>query len=627
MPVPLALATPAAIAGLAYMNAKLCVGHDYRLIGSALMAQAKTAIRERRDRLNLFYALESNATGKLANYPFMIFEGQQWTYRETYDIALKYGTWLKKEYNIQPKEIVAMDFMNGHYFIFLWFGLWSIGAKPAFINYNLSGKALIHCIQASGARLVLVDPEVAKNVGDNVKSSLPGVIFQTFNSTLEAMLLSVEAVRQPDSDRSEVQARNIAILIYTSGTTGLPKPAIVSWLKATVGSEHVASWMGLRQSDVYYTCMPLYHSSAALLGVLTALAGGATIAIGKKFSTKTFWDEVRISKATCIQYVGETCRYLLAAPPQIDPVTSANLDQQNNVRVAFGNGLRPEIWNRFKERFGIETIAEFYAATEGAGGSFNYSKNDFGKGAIGRHGTLASLILGPNTAMVELDWETEQPWRDPKTGLCKRVKPGEPGEALYRLDPTDVHKRFQGYYGNSNSTRSKIMYDVLAKGDAWFRTGDMLSLDSEGRTYFSDRLGDTFRWKSENVSTSEVSECLGEHPLVQEANVYGVEIAHHDGRAGCVALVLGGEPNDQLLQSLADHVQKRLPRFAVPLFLRITKQIQSTGTNKQQKHVVRAEGVDPQMVGSDALYWLRNGTYVKFGVSDWERVKAGEVKL
>lgn len=373
--------------------------------------------------------------------------------------------------------------------------------------------------------------------------------------------------------------------------------------------------------------MPLYHSSASVLGVCTTLRIGATLSIGKKFSTKTFWNDCRSSKATIIQYVGETCRYLLSAPPQIDPTTGENLDQKNSVRIAFGNGLRPDVWNRFKERFGIESIAEFYAATEGSAAALNFSRNDFSKGAIGRNGSLGSLMVGRSNAIVELDWETESPFRDPVTGFCRKVPLGEPGEMLYKLDETDIERGFQGYFNNKKSTEGKIMRDVLVKGDAYFRTGDIMSRDAQGRTYFNDRIGDTFRWKSENVSTNEVSEALGHHEKVQEANVYGVELPHHDGRAGCVAIVLSEQPSERLMQDLAKHVHARLPRFAVPLFLRLAKEMQITGTNKQQKHVVRAQGVDPEKTGGDDLFWLKNGTYSKFTRQDWEELNGGRVRL
>lgn len=373
--------------------------------------------------------------------------------------------------------------------------------------------------------------------------------------------------------------------------------------------------------------MPLYHSSAAVLGVCTVLNAGTTVHIGKKFSTKTFWQDCRSSKATIIQYVGEICRYLLAAPPEVDPNTGENLDKANSIRLAFGNGLRPDVWNRFKERFNIEAITEFYSATESSASTWNYSKNDFSRGAIGRHGTIGRLFLARTWAPVLLDWETENPRRDPVTGFCSRAKPGEPGEMLFKLDENDITRGFQGYYKNAESTHKKVLRNVFVKGDAYFRTGDMMIWDAEGRLFFNDRIGDTFRWKSENVSTSEVSEALGTHPAVHEANVYGVGLPHHDGRAGCATIVLAEEPHDRLLSSLADHARKALPHFAVPLFLRLTKNVQMTGTYKQQKHVLRTQGVDPAKTGDDDLFWLKGGTYVKFTPKDWEELNGGRVKL
>ena len=378
--------------------------------------------------------------------------------------------------------------------------------------------------------------------------------------------------------------------------------------------------------------MPLYHSSAALLGFCTCLIGGSTFVLGHKFSTKLFWPDVRASKATVIQYVGETCRYLLAAPPQIDPATGENLDRKHNVRIAFGNGLRPDVWNRFKDRFGIGTIAEFYAATESPSGCWNLSSNDFSAGAIGRNGLLSKLFLSPEIAIVELDWETETPRRFPQTqNFCRRVPRGEPGELLYLLDAKHVEKKFQGYFQNSQASADKILRDVLVKGDAWFRTGDIVRWDAEGRWYFCDRIGDTMRWKSENISTNEVSEALGSHPAVHEANVYGVALPNHDGRAGCAAVVLDGGPTHATLDGVAAVARQRLPKHAVPLFLRVMRETRATGNNKQQKHVLRQQGVEPERVredgAQDRVFWLRNGRYVPMGDDDWEGIKKGKVRL
>jgi acyl-CoA synthetase (AMP-forming)/AMP-acid ligase II len=198
---------------------------------------------------------------------------------------------------------------------------------------------------------------------------------------------------------------------------------------------------------------------------------------------------------------------------------------------------------------------------------------------------------------------------------------------LYKLDENDIGRMFQGYYNNNKSTEDKILRDVFVKGDAFFRTGDVISWDSFGRSFFNDRIGDTFRWKSENVSTNEVSEALGGHPAVQEANVYGVELPHHDGRAGCVALALAEKPTKRLMSSLAEHAKRTLPRYAVPLFLRLPKAIQTTGTNKQQKHVVRMQGVDPAKTDGDEFFWMKDGTYAPFKRQDWEELRGGRVRL
>lgn len=366
---------------------------------------------------------------------------------------------------------------------------------------------------------------------------------------------------------------------------------------------------------------------------------GTTVVIGRKFSARSFWKEARENDATIVQYVGETLRYILAAAPDIDPVTGEDLDKKHNIRIVFGNGLRPDIWNRFKERFNVPTIAEFYAATEGTSGSWNLSSNDFAAGSIGRNGAFSEMILGGGLAIVEVDQESQQPWRDPQTGLCKKMARGDPGELLFAIDPEDPAGKFQGYFKNSKATEGKIMRDVLRKGDAYFRTGDMVRWDRDGRWYFSDRLGDTFRWKSENVSTSEVGEVVGSHPSVHEANVYGVALPHHDGRAGCAALVFSQqvaagnpttliEPSSDILDSLAEHVLKNLPRFATPLFLRVTPEMQGTGNNKQQKHILRTEGVDLAKVSAqDKLYWLQGDKYVPFESKDWIRLQGGQIKL
>ncbi|KAM0424185.1 hypothetical protein ACHAPT_010555 [Fusarium lateritium] len=631
MPVPLALAAPAVAGTLAYLNARSSTWYDFFLIRCVVAGASRMYYREWADRLNLFYLVENIAKNpKTADRLFLIFEGKRLSYGEIYDRALRCGNWLKKEQGVKKDDIVAVDFQNSDTFAVLWLGLWSIGAKPAFLNYNLSGASLVHCLEAATSKLCIVDPNVAENVGQDVRDALKEMRFVVYTPEVEAQLLATEAVRAPDSERSESSLSNMAILIYTSGTTGMPKAAVVSWGKLIVGGSMAQKLLAREAGDIMYTSMPLYHSSAAILSFCATLLGGSTQALGRKFSTKNFWNEVRDSGATSIQYVGETLRYLLAAPPQYDPETGECLDKKHKVRVAFGNGLRPDIWNEFKERFGIEGICEFYAATEGTFGTWNLSKNDLTAGAIGRNGWLYNIVMSFTVALVEVDWATDMPRRNPQTGRCYKVRSGEPGEMLFRLPSGDPYARFQGYYGNKAATEAKVLRDVFSKGDAWFRTGDVVRWDSDGRVYFHDRIGDTFRWKGENVSTAEVSDIVCKHSSIKEANVYGVSLPHHDGRAGCAAVYLASEPTPETMESLASHVKDTLPKFARPLFLRIVTEMgggQITGTNKQQKHTLREAGVNPNVKDMGEVYWLKGGSYVPFTDKDWREMEGGKVKL
>ncbi|KAK4446733.1 fatty acid transporter protein [Podospora aff. communis PSN243] len=553
---PLALTAAAAAATSAYLRARLSLDHDLLFLRITTTTALNLLRAVRTNRLNIFYVLESRALDPAtASKPFLWFEGRVRTYAQVYDSVLRCGNYLRT---------------NGDGFVVVWFALWSIGATPAFLNWQLRGEVLGYALRASGARFLVVD------------------------GTVEGEMEAMERVRFGDEVRAVGRYVDLAVLIYTSGTTGMPKPAVM----AAKGTE-------MTKEDVMYLgqSMPLYHSSASCIGVCSALWTGATAAIGRKFSTKNFWPEIRASNATAFLYVGETCRYLTVTPPEIDPVTGANLDKAHKIRVVMGNGLRPDVWNRFKDRFGIDTIFEFYASTEGPIGSWNRSRNDLSKGAIGRYGLFSRAFFEMRSTIVALDHETDQPWRDPKTGFGRRAKSGENGELIVALPPDDIESRFQGYFNNKGATNSKIIRDVFKKGDAWFRTGDVMRWKGvgDGCLYFNDRIGDTYRWKSENVSTAEVAEIVGAHPSVLEANVYGVQLPNHDGRAGCVAIALDqAQPNGELLASLAKHSVKGLPKYAVPLFLRVVKDVglQKTGTNKQQKNVLRDEGVDPAKVAS-----------------------------
>lgn len=261
---PLAVAGSAALCvGAAWLNAKAQLSYDYKLASSLIVASVRNYRAERRDQSNLFYVLEKHATTKsTGSSPFLIYNGKAWTFREVYDIVLQYGTWLKTRYAIQPREVVAMDFMNCPQFIFLWLGLWSLGACPAFINYNLTGQPLLHCIKTSTARILFVDEEVKSRFTQDVLDAVAAPGFRDgngivevvdFNPGTERQILAEKGLREPDSSRAGPRMHEMANLIYTSGTTGLPKPAVVSWTKIRLGGGFTALFLGLKSDDRFYT--------------------------------------------------------------------------------------------------------------------------------------------------------------------------------------------------------------------------------------------------------------------------------------------------------------------------------------------------------------------------------------
>ncbi|GAB7358291.1 hypothetical protein MBLNU230_g2365t1 [Neophaeotheca triangularis] len=632
---------PAAASTLAYLNARYGLTHDLGLIKNSIVLNYKAGKLEKADRVNVFYRIEELAQSpQTAKNLFLVLppdetkpkQQTQWTYAEAYEQILKHATWLKEKHGVRKNEVVALDCTNKPVFLWLWFALWSLGAMPAFINTNLRGKGFVHCVRISTARIVLLDEEIAGEIMDEqTKLELEptgtgrAVDAVILDSTAADEVRSQSPYRAPDDVRSGAKLSGAAQLIYTSGTTGLPKAANVSWGKGLIGGAYVARFLSLKPEDRFFTAMPLYHSSASVLGATSVVAAGCTLVLGAKFSPRKFMRQASQTDATIVQYVGEMCRYLLAAPP-------TPYDRQHKVRAAFGNGMRPDVWQGFKDRFGVPTVGEFYGATEGPGAHFNLSNNSFSRGAIGRAGPIIRLLMGNQSALVKYDTETDEPARDARTNFCTKADTNEPGEAIYKLDPAQIEEKFQGYFGNEKATSSKVMSNVFEKGDAWYRTGDLLRRDGDGRWWFVDRIGDTFRWKGENVSTNEVSEALGSHPAVREANVYGVQLPGHDGRAGCAALLLNSEAttlDEGLAAELAKHVRQRLPKYAVPLFLRMPKAFEMTGTMKQTKVALRNGGVEPSKMGEDEVFWLppANDRYVRLGEKDWQAMTGGQVKL
>lgn len=382
---------------------------------------------------------------------------------------------------------------------------------------------------------------------------------------------------------------------------------------------------------------------------MTNIVTGVSIALGKRFSVANFWKEARESDSTWIVYVGETARYLLAAPPH-------PLDKQHKVRSMIGNGLRPDVWDRFRERFGITKIVEFFNSTEGMFTTINFCQGEYLKNAVGHHGLLLRLALRNAGVPVEFDEETQSIVRDPVTGFGKRKSHEEGGEIVVKI-PNEA--AFQGYWDSHEATSKKLERNLFKKGDIYYRTGDALRRTNDGRWFFLDRLGDTFRWKGENVSTAEVAKVLGEFPGILEANVYGVLVPGTDGRAGCAAITVDDATRLDW-SSLAQHLRSKLPSYAVPVFIRVVKgelgTTMGSHNNKQIKGPLREEGIDPSLKGTrtkskatggsesgngggvggggearteDQMLWLtpRGESYVDFGEDEWRKLKGGRVRI
>lgn len=634
---------------VAYLEARTLISEDLRTIISAAGKAIPRRRMETNQRVNFFYILEALAkstpnkvamiyprqvvktipiellqSGKSLDHLFVI---EKYTYKEVYDTSLRYAAVLKNKYNIDSNSSVALNCMNRPEFVFVWFAVWSLGALNAFINYNLTGHSLLHCLETANATLMLVDsdPEVSDLVipyEDAIKDLNCRIAY--LNGDFEELVNASQPYRAPDSARHpEHLFSDAAILIYTSGTTGLPKPAIMSWKKILLSSHVYACAIQVRPTDVLYSAMPLYHSTAAVLGIVLALNQGATFVVGHKFSSSTFWTQVKLSKATYIQYVGETCRYLLNAPPSVD-------ERAHHVVCAYGNGMRPDVWDKFKKRFCITNIGEFYAATESPTGLSNFQSGERGVGAVGRYGSLLSwIMLSLQHAIVKMDPENEtQHLRNPKTGFCVESNVNEPGELLSLISPATMKEEFQGYYGNDKASEEKIVRNVFKKGDIYYRTGDLLRRDKNNMVYFVDRLGDTFRWKSENVSTNEVEEIIsefgGEKDIIGQVVVVGVQIPQHEGRAGFAVIApkdLNKLPDPQ---ELAHHLISELPRYAVPIFIKFVEAISTTGNNKIQKAVYRKQKF-PNM--GEQIWWLDGDTYIPLEQGHWDLISSGKIKL
>ncbi|KAG7665633.1 FAT1 [[Candida] subhashii] len=567
-----------------------------------------------------------------AGYPIYdeLFSIEEYTYSELYDMILRMSWILVNEHGITSKDTIGINSTNKPLFLVLWFALWNIGALPSFINYNTMEKPLIHCIKIADISQIFIDPDCAINIQESepkINEELPHVKLNYINeSELFARLKSKTTPKHRAADktrRPENTDCSPGVLIYTSGTTGLPKAGIMSWRKAFMAAMFFGYIMKIDSQSNVLTAMPLYHATAAMLAICPTLLVGGCVTLSAKFSSSTFWTQAKLSKSTHIQYVGETCRYLINSKYHPD-------ETKHQVRIAYGNGLRRDIWKSFKERFRIEAVGEFYAATESPIATTNLQFGDFGIGACRKFGSFLNLLLSFQQRIVMMDPEDENEiWRDPKTGFCKVAAIDKPGEFIMKiLNPQKVEETFQGYYGNKEATNSKILLNVFRKGDAWFRSGDLLKMDKHGLLYFVDRLGDTFRWKSENVSATEVENELMGSGVIKQSVVVGVQVPKHEGRA-CFAVLepLDDLSDQQVLKKVHEHVMHSLPNYAQPQFIKITPEIESSHNNKVPKNQFKKQKLPKGDDGSELIYWLNGEKYEELTEEAWYNICHGKAKL
>jgi len=550
--------------------------------------------------------------------PALLGNGGAMTYRELAARLRAYSGWARR-HGVGRGDIVGLLMGNAPEYLAIWLGITRIGGVVALLNAHQTGDGLAHAINIVAPRHLIVGAglaEAAETARPRLDSAPALWTHGEDHAGWRRIDREIDESGQPDGDAVGHLVPTLAdraLCIYTSGTTGLPKAANVSHFRVVQWSRWFAGMMDARPSDRMYNCLPMYHSVGGVVATGAMLVSGGSVVIRERFSASRFWDDVAASECTVFQYIGELCRYLVNAPPH-------PRERSHRLRMSCGNGLRADVWNAFRSRFAIPRNFEFYAATEA---NFSLYNCEDEPGSIGRIPPYLSHRFP--VALVQLDVERGEPVRD-AAGRCVRCAPNEPGEAISRIADRSAKggSPFEGYTDRAASDR-KILRDAFEPGDAWFRSGDLMRKDARGFYYFVDRLGDTFRWKGENVSTGEVAEAITACPGVSEAIVYGVAVPGADGRAGMASIVAaaGFDP-----AALRRHLGAALPDYARPVFLRLRAAIEITETFKHKKQDLMREGFDPAVI-ADPLYLddRTAGKFVPIDAALHRRILAREIRF
>ncbi len=546
--------------------------------------------------------------------PALISGRETLTYQGLVARANRYARWALAQ-KLGNGDTVCLMMPNRPEYLAIWLGVTSMGGVVSLINTQLRGQSLAHCIDLVAPKHVIVADELIDEFRSAPLTSRPDLWSHGSDdfSRIDRDIERFSDTALGPMERRAVTIGDRALTIYTSGTTGLPKAANVSHRRLLEWSLWFAGMMKAGPHDRMYDCLPLYHSVGGVVAVGAILARGGTVVIAEKFSAQRFWDDIADYDCTLFQYIGELCRYLVNAAKH-------PREREHRLRLCAGNGLRADIWETFQSRFAIPKILEFYAATEGNVSLYNVE----GKvGAIGRVPPFLKHRFA--LELVKFDAATGAPARD-ANGRCVRCAPGEAGEAIGRIRDGRARpgRAIEGYT-SADDTKRKILRDVFEPGDAWYRSGDLMRMDAAGFYYFVDRIGDTFRWKGENVATSEVLDALMAFPGVKEACVYGVKIPGTDGAAGMAALVTHGTLD---LASLRQHLIQRLPPYARPLFLRIQNAIGVTGTFRHRKAALAREGFDPRRPECEIYFdHPQSQAYEPLDAALYGKITAGDIRL
>jgi fatty-acyl-CoA synthase len=576
-----------------------------------------TAPIERNESIT-FPVLIGALADRFGDAPALLSLDGKLTYRLLYATANRYARWGLR-LGLRRGDVVCLLMQNCPDYMAIWLGLTRIGVVVSLLNTNLTGYSLAHAIKIVAPRHVIASAALAATLRGSREH---------FQPAPRCWIHGVEDADWPDiksettressdglaaSECAPPSLDDRALYIYTSGTTGLPKAAIVSHFKIMQWSHWFAGLMDTRPTDRMYNCLPLYHSVGGVVATGATLVGGGTVVLRERFSANGFWRDLVNERCTLFQYIGELCRYLVNAAAQPE-------EKLHQLRLCCGNGLRPEVWDEFKSRFRIPQILEYYAATEGSFSLFNCEER---RGAIGRIPSFLAHRLP--VALVRFNMATGAPLRL-ENGFCARCLPNEVGEAIGEVKNADGKQsgRFEGY-ADAGASDNKLLLNVFSPGDAWYRTGDLMRIDDQGFYYFVDRIGDTFRWKGENVSTTEVADVIATCRGVTEAAVYGVAIPGADGRAGMAALVVN---SDFELEACRRELAVRLPEYARPLFFRLVTAMEVTSTFKLKKQDLASQGFDPGLV-TDEVYFddRQSGACVRLTSPLYQRLQNGALRL